>query len=63
MERQSEKISVTVKGVEGAKKVTARVLNLEKDLEPVAVEMKGGKFTLAKPDAYSAAFLVTFEND
>ena len=63
MERQSEKISVTVKGVEGAKKVAARVLSFEKDLEPVDVKMKGGKFTLAKPDAYSAAFLVTFETD
>ena len=57
------KIPVAVKGAEGAKKVTARVLSFEKDLEPVAVEVKDGKFTLAKPDAYSAAFLVTFEND
>ena len=54
-------IPVTVKGVDGAKKVTARVLSFEKDLEPVPVKVKNGKFTLAKPDAYSAAFLVTFD--
>ena len=54
-------IPVTVKGVEGAKKVSARVLSFEKDLEPVPVKVKNGKFTLAKPDAYSAAFLVTFD--
>lgn len=54
-------IPVTVKGVEGAKNVTARVLSFEKNLEPVAVEVKDGKFTLTKPDAYSAAFLVTFD--
>jgi len=50
-----------VKGVEGAKKVSARVLSFEKDLEPVPVKVKNGKFTLDKPDAYSAAFLVTFD--
>ena len=55
------RIPVTVKGVEGAKKATAYVLSFEKDLEPVEVEMKDGAFTLCKPDAYSAAFLVTFE--
>ena len=30
-------------------------------LDPVALEMKDGEFTLSKPDAYSAAFLITFE--
>ena len=55
------RIPVSVKGVEGAKKVTARVLSFEKDLEPVPVKVKNGKFTLSKPDAYSAAFLVTFD--
>ena len=25
------------------------------------IDVKDGKFTLVKPDAYSAAFLVTFE--
>ena len=58
---RSMNIPVTVKGAEGAKKVTARVLSFEKNLEPVAVEVKDGKFTLGKPDAYSAAFLVTFD--
>ena len=48
-------------GAEAAKKVTASVLSFEKDLEPVAVKPKDGKFTLTKPDAYSAAWLVTFE--
>ena len=57
------KMPVTVNGIEGAKNVTARVLSFEKNLEPVAVEVNDGKFTFAKPDAYSAAFLVTFEND
>ena len=54
-------IPVSVKGVEGAKKVTARVLSFEKDLEPFPVNVKNGKFTLSKPDAYSAAFLITFD--
>ena len=54
-------IPVSVKGVEGAKKISARVLSFEKDLEPVPVNVKNGKFTLAKPDAYSAAFLITFD--
>ena len=54
-------IPVSVKGVEGAKNVSARVLSFEKDLEPVDVEIKDGAFTLRKPDAYSAAFLVTFD--
>ena len=54
-------IPVTVKGMDGVKKVTARVLSFEKNLDPVSVKMKNGMFTLAKPDAYSAAFLVTFD--
>ena len=47
--------------MKGAKNVTARVLSFEKDLEPVPVKVKDGMFTLAKPDAYSAAFIVTFD--
>ncbi len=58
---RGQRIPVTVKGAEGAKKVSARVLSFEKDLEPIDVKMKDGKFTLAKPDAYSAAFLVSFD--
>ncbi len=54
-------IPVAVKGLKGVKKVSARVLSFEKDLEPFPVKMKDGKFTLSKPDAYSAAFLVTFD--
>ena len=54
-------IPVAVKGVEGAKKVTAQVLSFEKNFEPVTVKVNGGKFILSKPDAYSAAFLVTFD--
>ena len=55
------RIPVSVKGVKKAKRVTARVLSFEKDFEPVPVEVKDGEFTLAKPDAYSAAFLLVFE--
>ena len=55
------RIPVSVKGVEGAKNVSARVLSFEKNLEPMTVKVKDGKFSLAKPDAYSAAFLVTFD--
>ena len=55
------RIPVSVKGVEGAKKVSARVLSFEKNLEPMKVNMKNGTFTLSKPDAYSAAFLVVFD--
>ncbi len=58
--RQTD-IPVAVKGVEGAKGVTARVLSFEKDLEPFDLKMDDGKFTLSKPDAYSAAFIITFD--
>ncbi len=54
-------IPVAVKGVKNAKNVTARVLSFDKNLEPFPVEIKNGTFTLVKPDAYSAAFLVEFE--
>ena len=55
------RIPVAVKGVTKAKSVSVRVLSFEKNLEPVDVEIKKGEFTLVKPDAYSAAFLVEFE--
>jgi len=55
------KIPVTVKGLNGVKKASARVLSFQKDLVPVPLKVTDGKFTLAKPDAYSAAFLVTFD--
>ena len=54
-------IPVAVKGVKNAKNVTARVLSFDKNLEPFPVEIKNGTFTLVKPDAYSAAFLVVFD--
>jgi len=54
-------IPVSVKGAERAKSVSARVLSFEQNLDPFPVEIKDGKFTLVKPDTYSAAFLVTFE--
>ena len=55
------RIPISVKGADGVKKVSARVLSFEKNLEPIDVLVKDGRFTLAKPDAYSAAFLVTFD--
>lgn len=55
------RIPVSVKGADGVKKVSARVLSFEKNLEPINVKLKDGRLTLAKPDAYSAAFLVTFD--
>ena len=55
------RIPVSVKGADGVKKVSARVLSFEKNLEPIDVKLKDGRLTLAKPDAYSAAFLVTFD--
>ena len=55
------RIPVSVKGADGVKNVSARVLSFEKNLEPIDVKLKDGKLTLAKPDAYSAAFLVTFD--
>ena len=36
-------------------------VSFDKNLEPVPVDMNDGVFTLVKPDAYSAAFLLTFE--
>ena len=54
-------ISVQVKGVAPAKNVQAVVLSFEKNLESVPVSVKNGTFTLRKPDAYSSAFLITFD--
>lgn len=54
-------ISVEVKGLGSVKKARAVVLSFEKNLEPVPVTVKNGRFTLRKPDAYSAAYLITFD--
>ena len=61
LEGRDQTVSVQVKGAEGAKNVTAQVLSFEKNLETVPVKVKDGKFTLRKPDGYSAAFLVSFD--
>ena len=58
---RDSRIAVTAKGLDGVKKAKVRVLSYERDLEPRTVDVKDGRFTLVKPDAYSAAFLVTFD--
>ena len=54
-------ITVNVAGVDKDAKVSARLVSDGYDLEPYAVSFKNGKLKLVKPDAYSAAFLVTFK--
>ena len=62
LEGRDSRITVSVKGMEKSRKVAAQVLSFEKNLEQIPVTIKNGVFTLVKPDAYSAAFLVSFEN-
>ena len=52
---------VKLAGVENAKKVSAVRLSHLEDLAPVDVKVKNGTITFRKPDAFSAAWLVTFE--
>lgn len=54
-------ISVQLKGASPIKNVKAVVLSFEKNLESVPVSVKNGTFTLRKPDAYSSAFLISFD--
>ena len=54
-------LTASVKGMEGARVVSAQVLDHTRDLEPVDVEWKDGTLTLPRKDENSAAFLVVFE--
>ena len=60
---RDQRIDVAVKGLEGVSKANVQVLSYERDLEPQTVTVREGRFSLTKPDAYSAAFLVSFETD
>lgn len=54
-------ITVAVKGMNDAQKVSAVVLDHTRDLAPVDVAFAGSRLTLPRNDGHSAAFLVTFE--
>ena len=54
-------IAVDVAGLPDGAAATAVVLSDKLDLKPVEVSFAAGKLALRKPDAHSAAFLVTFK--
>ena len=58
---QTLRNSVAVKGVEKFRRVTARVLDDTRDLEPCAVSFADGVLTWRKADFKSCALLVTWE--
>ena len=47
--------------MDGARVVSAHVLDHTRDLEPVAVECKDGTLSLPRKDDNSAAFFMVFE--
>ena len=54
-------LTASVKGMDGARVVSAHVLDHARNLEPVAVEWKDGLLALPRKDDNSAAFFVVFE--
>ena len=54
-------LAVDVKGLDGAKKASAVLLDHQHDATPCDALWEGGTLTLRKPDTNSAAFLVTFD--
>ncbi len=56
----SRRISLDVKGVSPAAKVSCTLLDHLHNLEPLEVKFTGGKLSLVKPDFHSAAFFVEF---
>ena len=54
-------LTASVKGMDGARVLSAHVLDHTRDLEPVAVEWKDGTLSLPRMDENSAAFFVVFE--
>ena len=54
-------LEVAVKGLDGAKRVTATVLDNDRDCLDCPVEFRNGKVRLTKAERRSAAFMVTFE--
>ena len=59
--RGSGPLTVSVKGMDGARVVSAHVLDHTRDLEPVDVGWKDGILSLPRKDANSAAFFVVLE--
>lgn len=54
-------ISIDIKGVAPDAKVTCTLLDNRHDLTPHTATLKDGRLSLMKPDFYSAAFFVEFE--
>ena len=54
-------LTASVKGMDGARVISAQVLDHTRNLEPVDVEWKDGTLTLPRKDENSAAFFVVFE--
>ena len=58
---KGREVAVDVKGIPAGAKVSARVHDYTRDLAPADFTFIGGRLTLKKADANSAAFFVTFE--
>ena len=58
---KGSEVAVDVKGIPDGAKITARVHDYTRDLAPADFTFIGGRLTLKKADANSAAFFVTFE--
>lgn len=56
-----EQVVIDVRGVPPGARVTAHVHDHTHDFAPTEAVLAGGKLTLKKSDAESAAFLVEFE--
>ena len=54
-------LTASVKGMDGARVLSAHVLDHTRDLEPVAVEWKDVTLSLPRKDDNSAAFFVVFK--
>ena len=58
---KEQTLTVDVKGLDGAKNVSAIMLDYTHNATPFSADWRNGTLTLAKPDKNSAAFLVTFD--
>ena len=58
---KEQTLTVDVKGLDGAKNVSAVVLDYTHNATPFSADWRNGTLTLAKPDKNSASFLVTFD--
>ena len=57
------RLDIDIRGISAAAKVSAVVLDDQRDLKSCAVVYDSGKLSIDKNDKFSSAFLVKFEED